>query len=172
MLHSGADEGMQAVEFIGRRFEEQFVMDLQDHARAEFLRGKFAMDSDHGQLDEIGSCALKGRVERRFHSQASPLGAVYILGERDTERTEPSIEELAFGDALVSLVANTYVNYVLDRDMRRREFDLLSRLVARVPVRRIRPSANPSGVLAMCEAIAADARRAMSSRPVVTSGVN
>jgi hypothetical protein len=112
------------------------------------------------------------RNERRFHSQASPLGAVYILGERDTERTEPSIEELAFGDALVSLVANTYVNYVLDRDMRRREFDLLSRLVARVPVRRIRPSANPSGVLAMCEAIAADARRAMSSRPVVTSGVN
>jgi hypothetical protein len=107
----------------------------------------------------------------RFQSERLPLGAVYLLGERDPNLTACVIEELAAGDALMTLVANTYVNYVLDRDMRHREFDLLSRLVARVPVRRIRPPADPSAVLAMCEAIAGDAREVMDVSPAtVASG--
>ena len=57
----------------------------------------------------------------------------------------------------MTLVANTYVNYLLDREMRHREFDLLSRLLASVPVRQLRPSADPSLVLDMCRAVAADA---------------
>jgi hypothetical protein len=109
---------------------------------------------------------------RRFESRRLPLGALYFLGDRDAGRTAPHIEEVATGDALMSLVANTYVNYVLDRDMRRREFELLSRLVARVPMRRIHPSADPAGILAMCEAIAEDARSVMKPAPAgVGSGV-
>ena len=34
LLHRGPDELAQAVQFVGRRFEEQFVVDLQDHAGA------------------------------------------------------------------------------------------------------------------------------------------
>lgn len=110
---------------------------------------------------------------RRFQSKQLPLGAVYLLGQRDPDRTAPIIEEVAAGDALMTLVANTYVNYLLDRDMRHREFDLLSRLVARVPVRKLRPSADPSGVLAMCDAIARNARRVMNPSPAgVASGAN
>lgn len=103
---------------------------------------------------------------RRFQSEKLPLGAVYFLGERDPGLQAPVIKEVAAGDALVHLVANTYVNYLLDRPMRHREFDLLSRLVARVPVRELRPSADPAGVLAMCEAVAADARQVMHLSPV------
>lgn len=109
----------------------------------------------------------------RFESRHLPLGALYLLGDREPGRSTPRIEEVAAGDALVTLVANTYVNYVLDRHMRRREFELLSRLVARVPIRRIVPSADPSDVLAMCRAIAEDAGRLMSSAPVaLASGGN
>jgi hypothetical protein len=99
----------------------------------------------------------------RFHSGQLPLGAIYLLGDRDRDRTAPVIEQVAAGDALLSLVANTYVNYLLDREMRHREFDLLSRLVARIPVRSLGPSADPSGVLAMCQAVAADARQVMNA---------
>jgi len=110
---------------------------------------------------------------RRFQSERLPLAAVYFLDQRDPSLKTHAIEELAPGDALITLVTNTYVNYVLDRDMRQREFDLLSRLVARVPVRRIRPSADPSAVLAMCEAIAKDARAVMACAPAaVVSGAD
>ena len=44
LLHGGADEGAQAIEFFGRRFEEQFVVHLQNHAGAELLRGELALD--------------------------------------------------------------------------------------------------------------------------------
>jgi hypothetical protein len=49
------------------------------------------------------------------------------------------------------------VNYLLDRDMRAREFDVLSRMLAGVPVRRVRPTADTSKIFALCESIAADA---------------
>ena len=104
-------------------------------------------------LDESG---------RRFQSSHLPLSAIYLIGERDPDRTAPVIEEVGAAEALMNLVANTYVNYVLDRPMREREFDLLTRLVARVPVRRLRPCGDPSLLLDMCRAVAADARQVMN----------
>lgn len=112
-----------------------------------------------------------GQTGRLFQSKQLPLGVVYFLGERDPNLTAPRIEEVAAGEALMTLVANTYVNYLLDRGMRHREFDLLSRLVAGVPVRRVRPPDDPAGVLQMCDAIAQDARRLMHPSPAgVASG--
>ena len=60
LLHGGAHDGAQAVEFLGGRFEEQFVVHLQDHAGAQLLRGEFAMDRDHGQLDESAAVPCRG----------------------------------------------------------------------------------------------------------------
>jgi hypothetical protein len=97
--------------------------------------------------------------ENRFQSSSLPLVAIYILGEREAELTAPVIEEVVGGEAIMALVANTYVNYLLDRDMRAREFDVLSRLLAGVPVRRVRPAADTSKVFALCESISADAKR-------------
>jgi hypothetical protein len=57
------------------------------------------------------------------------------------------------------LVANTYVNYLLNDEMRLREFDMLSRVMAGTPVRRVRPAGDPSKIFELCKAIAADARR-------------
>jgi hypothetical protein len=94
---------------------------------------------------------------RRFQSCPLPLGAIYILGEREAELTAPVIEGVVGGEAIITLVANTYVNYLLDRDMRAREFDVLSRLLAGVPVRRVRPSADTSKIFSICECITVDA---------------
>lgn len=95
----------------------------------------------------------------RFQSSPLPVGAIYILGERETDLTAPTIEEVSGREALMMLVANTYVNYLLDRDMRAREFDVLSRLLTGVPVRRVRPAADPSQSIAVCKSIMADAKR-------------
>jgi hypothetical protein len=100
-----------------------------------------------------------------FASKPLPLGAIYLLGEREAALAAPVVEAVAGGDALLELVTNTYVNYLLDRGMRAREFDLLSRIVAGIPIRCVRPSADPSAVFDLCEAIAADARRVMVSVP-------
>ena len=78
-----------------------------------------------------------------FASKPLPLGAIYLLGAREAALAAPVVEAFAGGDALVELVANTYVNYLLDRSMRSREFDLLSRVVAGIPIRCVRPRPTP-----------------------------
>jgi hypothetical protein len=113
------------------------------------------------------------RNGRRFQSSPLPLGAIYILGERGAELTAPVIEEVVGGEAIMTLVANTYVNYLLDRDMRTREFDVLSRLLAGVPVRRVRPTADTSQIFALCESITADATQlALSDATRAALGAN
>jgi hypothetical protein len=104
-----------------------------------------------------------------FAPKPLPLGAVYILGEHEAALKSPVVEEMAGSDAFVALVANTYVNYLLDREMRRGEFEVLSRLVAEVPIRRVRPPAEPSAVFDLCEAIATDAKQMMLSMPASTT---
>jgi hypothetical protein len=101
----------------------------------------------------------------RFQSEQLPLGGIYLLGEREPGLTEPRIEDVPAVEAVMTLVANTYVNYLLDRHMRRQEFDLLSRLVTSVPVRRVRPAADPRAVFDLCEAIAKDAGSRMMPSP-------
>jgi hypothetical protein len=100
-----------------------------------------------------------GQDGHRFQDVPLPLGAIYVLGERETNLNAPVIEELSGHEAFTTLVANTYVNYLLDRDMRTREFDVLGRVLAGLRVRRVRPTADPSKTLALCETIAADARQ-------------
>ncbi len=94
-----------------------------------------------------------------FATKPLPLRAIYFLEAREAELSAPVVEEVIGGDALAGLVANTYVNYLLDRDMRSHEFEVLSRVVTGIPIRRVRAPADPSAVFDLCEAIAADAKR-------------
>jgi hypothetical protein len=94
-----------------------------------------------------------------FTEKPLPLGAIYLLGAREEALAAPVIDNLSGSNALPILVTNTYVNYLLDRNMRSRDFDVLTRLVVRIPIRSVRPPANPSAVFDLCEAIVADTRR-------------
>lgn len=106
-----------------------------------------------------------------FASKPLPLGAIFILDRRDSSLTAPEIAEVPGKEGFVTLVANTYVNYLLDRDMRRREFDVLGRVVSEIPVRRVRPRAEPSAIFSVSEAIAADAKRVLTRHPATAAAV-
>jgi hypothetical protein len=95
----------------------------------------------------------------QFHSRPLPLRAIYILGARDDASAVPVVEKLTGSEAFATLVANTSVNYLLDADMRAREFHVLSRILSNVPARRVRPTANASKIFTLCETIVADTRQ-------------
>ena len=107
--------------------------------------------------------ALDG-VRAVFESNKRPLKIVYLFGPRVDEADAPRIEDLGMRDALLELVQNTYMNWLLDRNQRARELDLLTRLVAHVSVRRIVPHVDPARIGALCELIIKDAER-LSRRP-------
>ena len=102
-----------------------------------------------------------GNEGLNFAAEPLPLRVIYLLGARESELSSPIVEEVTGSDALAALVANTYVNYLLDRDMRSHEFDLLGRVVAGIPVRRVHSKEDSSAVLDLADGIAADARRVM-----------
>jgi len=102
--------------------------------------------------------ALDG-VRAAFESKKRRLAVVYLFGERSDEADAPRIEDCGMRDALLELVQNTYMNWLLDRNQRAAELDVLSRLVAKVPVRRIVPHTDPERIGPLCELIIRDAER-------------
>jgi hypothetical protein len=92
-----------------------------------------------------------------FETRPLPLGGLYVLQRRAAGITGPVVvEQLTGAEALVALLGNTYMNYLPDLDGRRREFELLGRVVAQVPVRRIQAAGDLSALPELCATIAAD----------------
>jgi hypothetical protein len=89
----------------------------------------------------------------RFEEKSLPLGAIFILGERSSESSAPFLETPPVQECLIALVANSYATGMLDKEMRAREFALLGRMLASVPVRRIRPHEEPAQIDRLCEVI-------------------
>ena len=96
--------------------------------------------------------------DQQFQERPLPLAAIYVLGDRAGSPAGPRIKTLSPASALIALVANTYMNYLLDPAMRQKEFDLLASLVARVRVRRVTPDPDPFRIDKLCDAILEDAR--------------
>ncbi len=94
----------------------------------------------------------------RFDPEERPLGVIYLLAPRTDLGDAPRIEQVSPRQALLDLVQNTYMNWLLDQKQRAAEFDFLSRLVTRIPVRRIVPHSDPARIPALCDLIIADAR--------------
>lgn len=91
----------------------------------------------------------------RFESRSLPLGAIYFLGDRHPNQT-PSVEEVRPQAGLLSLVADTFANKILDREMRAHEFAVLGRLVTAVPIRRLHPHNDGSRLEELCAVIRED----------------
>lgn len=101
-----------------------------------------------------------------FSSTPLPLGLIYLFAPRADEARAPRVEEMSPREALLTLVQNTYMNWLLDREQRAVEFDVLSRLVQQVPVRRIVPHSDPGRIARLCELIQEDAAGfRMSQKP-------
>jgi hypothetical protein len=95
-------------------------------------------------------------TKAKFKSQKCPLGAVYLLGPRTADAYTPRIEEISARQALLELVQNSYMNWLLNRKQRAAEFEVLSCLVTSVPVRRIVPHDNLTKIARLCDLIVAD----------------
>ena len=91
----------------------------------------------------------------RFEKRSLPLGAIYLLGDHRPDQA-PFLEAVRPQAGLLSLVADTFANKILDREMRAREFAVLSRLVTTVPIRRIHPHKDPSRLEELCAVIHKD----------------
>ena len=105
-------------------------------------------------------CFLPLDGERaKFEPDERPLGVIYLLAPRTTSEDAPRIEQISPREALLGLVQNTYMNWLLDRKQRAAEFNFLSTLVKRIPVRRVVPHRDPAKIAALCDLIVADAKK-------------
>jgi hypothetical protein len=91
----------------------------------------------------------------RFEDRQLPLGTIYILGDISAQPTA-NIEAISKKSALLTLVGNTYAASFLDANQRAEEFAVLGRLVDAVPVRRLNPRRNGTGINELCELIRQD----------------
>jgi hypothetical protein len=103
-------------------------------------------------------CLALGQGDMRFESRPLPLAAVYILGDRRAGSAS-RVEAVSPQPALLSLVADTYANKVLDRKMRAREFEVLGRLVETIPIRRLDLCTEASRLHDLCRVIEEDLAR-------------
>ena len=95
-------------------------------------------------------------LTERFPMKALPLSAIYLFGERCDEPSAPFVRAVDRTDALLSLIANTYTNYLIDRRMQARQFDLFTRVLTHVPVRRVVPHVDPGCIQQLCDCILDD----------------
>lgn len=103
---------------------------------------------------------------RQFETRSLPLGGIYVLQKRELGLSAPVIGRLTGAEAFTALLGNTYMNYLPDAQNRRREFELLGRVVAQVPIRRVQAAADISVLPDLCAAIAADARTMLADHSV------
>jgi hypothetical protein len=95
-------------------------------------------------------------LTQRFHGESLPLAAIYHLGERHHDSAAPFIETLDRSEGFMTLVANTYATKLMDKQMRAREFELLTRVVGNVPLKRVTPNADPARIAQLCDVILDD----------------
>ncbi len=101
--------------------------------------------------------ALDGN-RANFSGREIPLGAIYVFAHRSADEQAPILQSMSPREALLDLVQNTYMNWLLDRQQRAVEFDFLARLVQLVPIRRIIPHTNPKRIPELCNLIVHDAQ--------------
>jgi hypothetical protein len=98
---------------------------------------------------------LTARPEQ-FQQQPLSLAAIYHLGQRQDEPAAPFIDALDKSEGLMSLVANTYATKLMDKHMRAREFELLTRVLNNVPLRRVTPHTDTIRIPELCDRILSD----------------
>jgi hypothetical protein len=85
-----------------------------------------------------------------------PLAAIYLLKECLADPAAPFVEAVPASESLLSLVANTYINYLLEPPMRAREFEILGQVLMSVPLRQVIPHKEIRYLSALCDIIIKD----------------
>lgn len=102
-------------------------------------------------------------IRAHFAARELAVGLIYLFAPRSAESSAPRVEEIGPREALLELVQNTYMNWLLDREQRAIEFDTLARLVKHVPIRRLIPHSDPQRLDALCDLILGDAENVLAA---------
>lgn len=170
---SGAGKSTTAAAFaqMGYRILSDDIVTLSDHENGFSVEPAYprlrlwpeSVSAIYGSSDALplwtptwNKRFLSLAEEGRFQVEALPLGAIYILSERREDHRAPLIEPVSAKAALMDLVANTYATNLLDKNMRAREFETLTRLVGNVFLRRVIPHADATRLTRLCDLIQSD----------------
>lgn len=96
--------------------------------------------------------------EHRFRSTRLPIGALYWLTGSHLDGNTLCMSVLRASELMMKLVSASYPNYLLNGDMRSKEFATLAKLAADVPGSEITVCNNLFAVHEGCRAIIADFR--------------
>lgn len=114
----------------------------------------------------LEKCFMPLDPARQFETSSLRLGAIYVLKEREPGLIAPAVEALTGTEAFIAVLGNTYMNHLPDPEKRCREFELLGRLIAQVPIRQVHAIADLSKLSVLCTAIAADAASLLTNKAV------
>jgi len=106
----------------------------------------------------------------RFGNSCVPLSAVFLLAGREDSDSAPRFERLSQREAVLHLVANTYMNWLLNPDQRAAEFDVLTSLMSSVECFRVIPSTDPARLPALAELIESQALRVVGQHDLPALG--
>ena len=90
--------------FGGDDVEEEFVVDLEGHAGAEFALGDGGVDAEHGELDEVGGGALQRRVDGGALGEAAHVGVAGLDVGDGADAAEVGADGLVAADGFEGLV--------------------------------------------------------------------
>ena len=108
-------------------------------------------------------------TERTFQKTPLPLAAVYILG--NAADREEEIEEIPRTSAVLQLLSNVYVNYLLDSSFRKTDFVRIANVVNTVPVRMVNRQHNFQNLERRCRSIVTDFMQGENSNHRIRHGM-
>lgn len=91
-----------------------------------------------------------------FRTSALPLAAIYLLDARSDAPTSPSLHDISSSEAIIALLGNSYVSYLMDKKMRAVQFEMLGRLLKTVHIRKVIPHSDPANIDQLCKTILSD----------------
>lgn len=100
-------------------------------------------------------CYFDLEENQLYRNRAAQIRAVYVLEDR-TNGSEISIAPLREAEALLHLLANTYVTRIVEPRQRQKDFATLSALVGCAPPRRVSRPDDRSRLIEVCESIVLD----------------
>jgi hypothetical protein len=93
-----------------------------------------------------------------FHAGSLPLAAIALLEAREDGAGAPRLEPLRPADAVLALVAHTYLGWLPDLAAQARDLALYARVAREVPVFRAVAHADPARLGGLCDLLEARAR--------------
>jgi lipocalin len=95
-------------------------------------------------------------IENNFCDTALPLGAIYLMDKNDDGPKNCIVEKLSMQSKLINLCKNTFGAYVVTKDMRKQEFDLLGKIAHKEKVSKLFIINGLENLYKQCQAIIDD----------------